>query len=64
MAFAQAYRELEGKFKAMVDKDKHSHGIESVFLPNVKPTGQVDYVLVGMEPGLRRPEGRFAGEPG
>ena len=52
MTFAQAYSELEDKFKAMVDKDKRSHGIESLFLPNVEPTGQVDYVLVGMEPGL------------
>ena len=52
MAFAQAYRELEDKFKQEVDRDKQTHGIESVFLPNVKPTGQVDYVLVGMEPGL------------
>ena len=52
MTFAQAYRELECKFKARVDLDKHIHGIESVFLPNVEPTGQVDYVLVGMEPGL------------
>ena len=52
MTFARAYRELEGKFKARVDLDKHIHGIESLFLPNVEPTGQVDYVLVGMEPGL------------
>ena len=52
MTFAQAYSELEDKFKAMVYKDKRSHGIDSVFLPNVEPTGQVDYVLVGMEPGL------------
>ena len=52
MSFARAYRELEYKFKARVDLDQHIHGIESVFLPNVKPTGQVDYVLVGMEPGL------------
>ena len=52
MTFVQAYRELEVKFKAMVDKDKHSHGIDSVFLHNVYPTNRVDYVLVGMEPGL------------
>ena len=52
MTFARAYRELEDKFKAMVDEDKHIHGVESLFLPNVKPTGRVDYVLVGMEPGL------------
>ena len=52
MTFAQAYSELEDKFKAMVDKDKRSHGVESVFLHNVYPTNRVDYVLVGMEPGL------------
>ena len=52
MTFAGAYRELECKFKAMVGKDEICHGIQSVFLPNVEPTGQVDYVLVGMEPGL------------
>ena len=52
MPFAQAYSELEDKFKTMVYKDKHSHGIDSLFLPNVEPTTRVDYVLVGMEPGL------------
>ena len=52
MAFAQAYRELEDKFRWMVGKDEICHGIESVFLPNAAPAGQVDYVLVGMEPGL------------
>ena len=52
ITFARAYRELEAKFKARVDLDQHIHGVESVFLPNVEPTGQVDYVLVGMEPGL------------
>ena len=52
MTFVQAYRELEVKFKAMVDKDKDSHCIDSVFLHNVYPTNRVDYVLVGMEPGL------------
>ena len=52
MTFAEAYRELEDKFKWMVGKDGMCHGIQSVFLPNVEPTGQVDYVLVGMEPGV------------
>ena len=52
MTFDQAYSELEAKFKGMVDLDEACHGIDSVFLPNVKPTGQVDFVLVGMEPGL------------
>ena len=52
MTFAQAYSELEDKFKSMVDLDDRCHDIKSLFLPNVEPTGQVDYVLVGMEPGL------------
>ena len=51
MTFAQAYSELEDKFKAMVDKDKHSHGIDSVFLHNVYPTNRVDYVLVAWNQG-------------
>ena len=52
MTFDQAYSELEAKLKDRVDSDETGHGIDSVFLPNVKPTGQVDFVLVGMEPGL------------
>ena len=52
MTFTQAYSELEDKFKSMVDLDDRCHDIKSLFLPNVEPTGQVDYVLVGMEPGL------------
>ena len=31
MTFAQAYSELEDKFKAMVDKDKRSHGGEKMY---------------------------------
>ena len=52
MTFGQAYSDLEDKFKSMVDLDDRCHDIKSLFLPNVEPTGQVDYVLVGMEPGL------------
>ncbi len=52
MAFTQSYRELEDKFRWMVGKDEICHGIESVFLHNVYPTNRVDYVLVGIEPGL------------
>ena len=36
MTFAEAYRELEDKFKWMVGKDGMCHGIQSVFLPNVE----------------------------
>ena len=40
MTFAQAYSELEDKFKSMVDLDNRCHDIKSVFLPNVEPTGR------------------------
>ena len=54
MTFKQAYKELEDKLRWMVGKDEICHGIKSVFLPNVRPPGPVDYVMVGMEPGLNR----------
>ena len=52
MTFEQEYSALKDKFRCMVDKDKTCYGIESVFLPNIRPSGPVDYVIVGMEPGL------------
>ena len=52
MTFDEAYSKLEDKFKAMVEEDRKSHGIESFFLPNVRPKCPVDFVLVGMEPSL------------
>ena len=54
MTFEQAYKELEDKFRWMVGKDEICYGIKSVFLPNIRPPGPVDYVIVGMEPGLNR----------
>ena len=51
MTFKQAYKRLEEEFSQRVDEDEHL-GIESIFLPNIEPTGPVDYVLVGMEPSL------------
>ena len=53
MIFEQAYKELEDDFRQRVEKDKQS-GRESIFLPNIRPTAPVDYVLVGMEPSLGR----------
>ena len=53
MIFEQAYKELEDDFRQRVEKDKQS-GRESIFLPNIRPTRPVDYVLVGMEPSLGR----------
>lgn len=52
MTFDEAYSKLEEKFQAMVEEDGKSYGIESYFLPNMKIEGPVDFVLVGMEPGL------------
>ena len=49
MTFKQAYKRLEEEFRLRVEEDKFL-GIESIFLPNIEPTGPVDYVLVGMEP--------------
>ena len=51
MTFKQAYRRLEEEFRLRVEEDKRLD-IESVFLPNIEPTGPVDYVLVGMEHSL------------
>ncbi len=52
MTFDEAYSKLEDNLKAMVEEDRESHCIESFFLPNVRPEGPVDFVLVGMEPSL------------
>lgn len=52
MRFDEAYAKLECKFRAMVKQDRICHGIESFFLPNIRPESPVDFVLVGMEPSL------------
>ena len=51
MTFKQAYKRLEEEFRLRVEEDKRLC-IKSIFLPNIEPTGPVDYVLVGMEPSL------------
>jgi hypothetical protein len=51
--FRTAYRELEGRMKALAEVDG------DVFLPNAEPLGRVQYVLVCMEPSL----GRWARDP-
>ena len=51
MSFREHYKRLEVEFSQRVEEDK-GLGIESIFLPNIEPTGPVDYVLVGMEPSL------------
>ena len=53
MSFEIAYNELESRMKGMAEQDG------DVFLPNVKPIEQVDYVLISMEPSL----GRWASSP-
>ena len=53
-----AYRELEQRFRERVAEDRacalkrveREHG---VYVPNIDPTGQADYVLVAMEPNFR-----------
>ena len=53
-----AYREMEERFKERVAKDRacalkrveREHG---VYVPNIDPTDQADYVLVAMEPNFR-----------
>ena len=51
MMFEKCYGELGDDFRERVEKDRQS-GMKCIFLPNVPPTGPVDYVLVGMEPSL------------
>jgi hypothetical protein len=45
-SFHTAYRELEGRMKALAEADG------DVFLPNPEPSGTVEYVLICMEPSL------------
>jgi len=51
--FHAAYRDLEGRMKALAEADG------DVFLPSPEPEGPVDYVFICMEPSL----GRWAGSP-
>jgi hypothetical protein len=45
-SFQAAYRDLEGRMKALAEGDG------DVFLPNPEPEGPVDYVFICMEPSL------------
>lgn len=53
-----AYRNLEQRFAAQVERDR-THAIErvkqgwGVYLPCVEPENKADYILVGMEPSFR-----------
>lgn len=54
MTFQQRYAALEDEFKAQVQKDNETFlkdsAKKSYYLPNIKPEGPVDFVLVAMEP--------------
>ena len=59
MTFENAYENLEKEFAARVEEDNRDFeervkrgDYRGIYLPNVMPTGKVDYVLVGMEPSL------------
>jgi hypothetical protein len=47
-SFHSAYRDLEGRMKALAEADG------DVFLPNPEPEGPADYLFVCMEPSLGR----------
>lgn len=55
----KAYANLEREFAARVEEDNRKFEEDvregkyrGIYLPNVRPSSQVDYVLVGMEPSL------------
>ena len=52
MTFGKEYAVLECDFKRQVEKDNKELGIESLFLPNIRPVGPVDFVLIAQEPSL------------
>ena len=53
MTFRDAYHDLEDRFRALAEADG------DVYLPNVEPSGPVEYVFIAMEPSL----GRWARSP-
>lgn len=73
MTFIERYEKLERAFDRQVAKDYKELGIKSVFLPNIRPEGPVDFVLVAQEPsggkgdtvkaleGIERGERNFSG---
>lgn len=52
MTFGDDYKALEREFKRQVEKDNKELGIKSLFLPNIRPEGPVDFVLIAQEPSL------------
>jgi hypothetical protein len=53
MTFHDAYHDLEDRFRARAEADG------DIYLPNVEPSGPVEYVFIAIEPSL----GRWAGSP-
>lgn len=52
MTFGEKYAALERGFKRQGEKDNKELGIKSLFLPNIRPEGPVDFVLLAQEPSL------------
>ena len=55
MTFSEKYAALEREFQQQVENDNKELRIKSSYLPNLKPTGSVDYVLIAMEPSTGVP---------
>lgn len=49
-AFDDKYDCLEERMKHQVLIDEEEHGLKCVYLPNIRPVGKVDYILVALEP--------------
>lgn len=53
MTFEAAYRELERAFECQVEEDnRHFSSQRIVYIPNIRPEGLADYILVGSEPSF------------
>ena len=50
MTFQEKYQVLVREFKDQIKEDNKNLKIPSYYLPNVEPKGEVDFVLVAMEP--------------
>jgi len=46
-----SYEDLELQWRDLVENfEQRELGLDSVYLPNIKPSGPVDYILIGQEP--------------
>ena len=62
MTFKDDYAALERDFERQVEKDNKELCIKSLFLPNIRPEGPVDFVLIAQEPSLGGAALKKAGE--